>query len=40
MDGTVKTKDWIYEIEAQQFLSNNNFKHLIMMISVETCSVM
>jgi hypothetical protein len=28
------------KMEAQQFPSNNNFKHLMMTISVETCSVM
>lgn len=27
-------------MEARQFLSNNNFKHLIMTISVKTCGAM
>jgi hypothetical protein len=33
-------KDWNYKTEAQQFLSDNNFKHLIKTIMVKTCNVM
>jgi hypothetical protein len=35
-----KQEDWNHEKEAQQFPSKNNFKHLMMSISVGKCSAM